>query len=112
MKNQLLSTEIVVAPLGAPRLVYSLSILRFETAGVPGASRSDATEPAAETGTSSAVSSIQSIYMHLQLGREIELTSHVIHPYDREIPNLLLTDRPLLLTESGPNRWHLSMPAT
>jgi len=102
MQIQLLSTEIDVVPLGRPRLSYFLSILRFDTS-----------KPGNKTGTANpdakARENLTSIYSRLRKGMSIHITSYSISPYEREIPDLLQTELPLLLKEIAQDKWQLTM---
>lgn len=84
MKHRLLATKTVVAPIGAPRHVYGLSIVVFESE-----------------------ESLNVLYGRLRAGYQIELPAYSIERFESESPSLLMTEFPLLLTER-PAGWLLS----
>ena len=88
MLLNLLATEIVVVPSGAPRVAYGLSVLEFECGY-----------------------GVDALYARLRSGDAVELTDFRIIAYEKERPSLLLAEYPLRLEqkESGQG-WFLTMP--
>ena len=89
MIHNLLATEIVVAPCGAPRRTYGLSVLVFEAHGTT-----------------------DDIYGRLRSGGGVPLDSFEVLPYEKEKPSLLLSESPMLLdgNAGAEGVWYLSMP--
>lgn len=88
MLQNLLATEIVVVPSGAPRVVYGLSVIEFECGD-----------------------GVDALYARLRAGNAVELADFHIIAYEKERPSLLLTDHPLRLEQKENGQgWFLTMP--
>lgn len=85
--HNILATETVVAPCGAPRRVYGLSVVAFGADG-----------------------SIESIYRRLCAGERIRISFSGIQEYEKEKPSLLLSESPLLIEMLQDGEWYMSMP--
>lgn len=87
MRINILAKEIDVVPFGAPRCVYALSVLKF-----------DSEDCASE------------ICGMLRSRGEVVLRGFELAPFKREEPATLLAERPLALVQLSVERWSLTMP--